>query len=201
MLLCPWDSPDKNTGEGCHFLLQGILWTQGSNLCLPSLLYWQVGFSTTEPNWKAQDQTLLSISGALPQLLKWPRRYVLCNFTNEGEGEAERLRKYQDHTGKLSFLFFFYNLIYFNWRLITLQYCIGFAIHQHESATVYTCSPSWTSLPPPSPYHPSGSSQCTSPKHPVSCIEPGKAIHFLYHIIHVSVPSRCKFPLDFQPIS
>ena len=26
---------------------------------------------------------------------------------------------------------------------------------------VYTCSPSWTPLPPPSPYHPSGSSQCT----------------------------------------
>ena len=31
---------------------------------------------------------------------------------------------------------------------------------------VYMCSPSWTLLPPPSPYHPSGSSQCTSPKHP-----------------------------------
>ena len=29
---------------------------------------------------------------------------------------------------------------------------------------VYMCSPSWTHLPPPSPYHPSGSSQCTSPK-------------------------------------
>ena len=26
-------------------------------------------------------------------------------------------------------------IIYFNWRLITLQYCIGFAIHQHVSAT------------------------------------------------------------------
>ena len=37
---------------------------------------------------------------------------------------------------------------------------------------VYKCSPSWTPLPPPSPYHPSGSSQCTSSKHPVSCIEP-----------------------------
>ena len=24
MLLCPWDSPGKNTGVGCHFLLQGI---------------------------------------------------------------------------------------------------------------------------------------------------------------------------------
>ena len=22
-LLCPWDSPGKNTGVGCHFLLQG----------------------------------------------------------------------------------------------------------------------------------------------------------------------------------
>ena len=43
------------------------------------------------------------------------------------------------------FLFFLkYKFIYFNWRLITLQYCIGFAIHQHESAMVYTCSPSWT---------------------------------------------------------
>ena len=23
-LLCPWDFPGKNTGEGCHFLLEGI---------------------------------------------------------------------------------------------------------------------------------------------------------------------------------
>ena len=53
---------------------------------------------------------------------------------------------------------------------------------------VYTCSSSWTPLPPLSLYHPSGSSQCTSPKHPVSCIEPGLAIHFLYDIIHVSMP-------------
>ena len=42
-------------------------------------------------------------------------------------------------------------------------------------------------LPPPSLYHPSGSSQCISPKHPVSCVEPGLAIHFLYDIIHVSM--------------
>ena len=42
---------------------------------------------------------------------------------------------------------------------------------------VYTCSQSWPPLPPLSPYHPSGSSQCISPRHPVSCIEPGLAIH------------------------
>ena len=30
-LLCPWDSPGKNTGGGCHVLLQGIFPTQGLN--------------------------------------------------------------------------------------------------------------------------------------------------------------------------
>ena len=37
-LLSPWDFPAKNTGVGCHFLLQGIFSTQGSN---PHLLQWQ----------------------------------------------------------------------------------------------------------------------------------------------------------------
>ena len=31
-LLCPWDSPGKNTGLDYHSLLQGIFPTQGSNL-------------------------------------------------------------------------------------------------------------------------------------------------------------------------
>ena len=29
--LCPWDFPGKNTGMGCHLLLQGIFPTQGWN--------------------------------------------------------------------------------------------------------------------------------------------------------------------------
>ena len=33
-LLCPWNFPGKDTGMGCHFLLQGIFPTQGLNLCL-----------------------------------------------------------------------------------------------------------------------------------------------------------------------
>ena len=34
-LLWPWDFPGKNTGVGCHTLLQGIFPTQGWNPCLP----------------------------------------------------------------------------------------------------------------------------------------------------------------------
>ena len=34
--LCPWDFPGKNTGLGCHFLLQGIFLIQELN---PRLLH------------------------------------------------------------------------------------------------------------------------------------------------------------------
>ena len=37
-LLCPWDSPGKNTGVGCHALLQGIFLIQGPSACLLCLL-------------------------------------------------------------------------------------------------------------------------------------------------------------------
>ena len=89
---------------------------------------------------------------------------------------------------------FFLFLLYF-----TLQYRIGFAIHQHESATGLHGFPI---LNPPStslPYHPSGSSQCTSPEHPVSCIKPGLAIRFIYDIIHVSMPFSQIIPPSPSP--
>ena len=97
-------------------------------------------------------------------------------------------------------LFLKFKFMYFNWQLITLQYCIGFAIHQHESATGVHMFPLLNlPPPPPSPYHPSGSSQCTSPKHPVSCIKPGLAIRFLYDFIHVSMPFSQIIPPSPSP--
>ena len=64
---------------------------------------------------------------------------------------------------------------------------------------VYMCSPSWTLLPPSSPYHRSGLSQCTSPKHPVSCIKPGLATRFIHDIILVSMPFSPIFPPSPSP--
>ena len=40
-LLCPWDSPGKNTRVGCHSLLQGIFLIQGLTPRLLCLLRWQ----------------------------------------------------------------------------------------------------------------------------------------------------------------
>ena len=48
-LLCPWDFPGKNTGVGCHSLLQGIFPTQGSNL---RLLHWLADSLPSEPPGK-----------------------------------------------------------------------------------------------------------------------------------------------------
>ena len=53
MLLCPWDSPGKNTGVGCHALLQGIFPTQGLTPRLPRLLHCR-RISSHQASWEAQ---------------------------------------------------------------------------------------------------------------------------------------------------
>ena len=51
-LLCPWDFPGKNTGLGCHFLLQGNFMTQRLNPRLAGGFFFaeQPVKSTTEVN-------------------------------------------------------------------------------------------------------------------------------------------------------
>ena len=53
-LLRPWGFPGKNTGVGCHFLLQGIFSTQGLNQGLPhcrQMLYYMSHQGTEK--WKS----------------------------------------------------------------------------------------------------------------------------------------------------
>ena len=72
--------------------------------------------------------------------------------------------------------------------MITLQYCGGFFIHQHESAIGAHVSPH-----PEPPIHlhpqtyPSGLSQNTGFECPASYIELALVIYFTYGNVHVSI--------------
>ena len=79
------------------------------------------------------------------------------------------------------FKFYFYSILLYNTVLILP------CIHMNQPR-VYMSSQSWAPLRPLTPYHLSGSSACTSPKHPVSCAEHRLAIRFLPDSIHVSMP-------------
>ena len=80
-------------------------------------------------------------------------------------------------------------IFFFNFYFILLYNTVFVSPHiDMNLSQVYMISLSWTPLPPPTSYHLSGSSPCTSPKHPVSCIKHRLVIHFLHDSIHVSVP-------------
>ena len=56
-LLCPWNLPGKkNTGAGCHFILQGIFPTHWFTLGLWCLLHWQTGSLSLVPPGKPSNQ-------------------------------------------------------------------------------------------------------------------------------------------------
>ena len=84
--------------------------------------------------------------------------------------------------------------IFFPFIYFPLWYCIGFAIHWHESAMGVHVFPILNPHPTPS-----GSSQCTSPKNPVPCIEPGLVIHFTRDNLHDSMPFSHIIPRSPSP--
>ena len=93
-----------------------------------------------------------------------------------------------------------FKFIYFNWRLITLLYCIGSATHQHEFTTGIHVFPILNPLPPPSRYHPSGSFQCTSPKHPVSNLDWQFVSYMILYMFQCHSPkSSHPLPLPQSP--
>ena len=81
--------------------------------------------------------------------------------------------------------------LYFNWRLITILWWFLPYIDMNQPQ-VRMCPPSRTPLPPPSPSHPSGLSQCTSPECPVSCIKFGLVIYFMTSFYRLRARERLR---------
>ena len=96
-------------------------------------------------------------------------------------------------------LLFLNKFIYFNWRLITLQYCGSFC---HTSTWIsHDCTcvpPSWTLFPPPFPSQPSRLSQSSSFECPTSCINLALVIYFTYGNTHVSMLFSRIMPPSFS---
>ena len=93
-LLCPWDSPDKNTGVGCRALLQGLFQTQGSNLRLLWLLRWLAGSLPQappgKPGWELRGRNLqacLEKSGKDP-CWSWHLSWDVKEVGNSPSGQA-----------------------------------------------------------------------------------------------------------------
>ena len=93
-----------------------------------------------------------------------------------------------------SVFFFFKFLLYF-----TLHTVLVLPYIDMNPPWVYMSSQSWSPLPSSTPYHLSGSSLCTSPKHPVSCIEHRLALRYLHDSIHVSKPFSQIIPPSPSP--
>ena len=91
------------------------------------------------------------------------------------------------------FLIFIFTLFYFT---VLYWFCHTLTWIRHGCTWVPNPEPP---LPPLTPYHLSGSSPCTSPKHPVSCIEHRLAIRFLHDSMHVSVPFSQIIPSSPSP--
>ena len=96
-LLCPRDSPGKNTG--------GVAMPSSRGSSRPRDWNWVSDSLPSEPPGK-------------------PKEPVKFRKPNHGERLVWRQRC-------LILFLFFSKFIYFNWSIITLHYCIGFAIHQH----------------------------------------------------------------------
>ena len=69
---CVWDFPGKNTGVGCHFLLQEIFPNQGSNPQFSSLIHWQVGSLLLVPPGKPEKCKLKQQWCTITNWSKWP---------------------------------------------------------------------------------------------------------------------------------
>ena len=76
-LLCPWASPGKNTGAGCHALLQRIFLIQESNLSFLRLLHQQAGSLPLAPPGKSLYSCTSHLCSGIAFLLYLSRNLIM----------------------------------------------------------------------------------------------------------------------------
>ena len=132
-LLCPWDSPGKNTGVGCHFLLQVDIW------------------------WISQHEYTTALCGTIHISIKgfcreslWAKQQILdVNISPTGS----RFSKENFNFKKIRRLFFYvYHFKVFN--LLQYCFCFMFWFFDHEACgilapparnrTLTSCIGRWT---------------------------------------------------------
>ena len=102
-LIHPWDPPGKNTGVGCHFLLQRVFLTQGLNLCLLHLLHQQADTLPLSHLGSSQNRKVIPM-----------QLFILRSKTDQGL-DSDRRRKIEQimwsHRRRKNI--YSYSLIYF----------------------------------------------------------------------------------------
>ena len=98
--LCPWRSPDKNTGVGCHFLFQGIFPTQISTLPLLPLLHlhhWQAGSLPAESLGKPTLTLTLPLLGIDRNKFCTCPLWLASDMNGAADNSDESLAKKRSH--------------------------------------------------------------------------------------------------------
>ena len=154
-LVCPWHSRGKNTGLGCHSVLQGIFLTQRFNMglmhcrqILCHLSHQTVGFVISSSNSFKCKVRLFEVLNAAGDILVslFPSQNCICcvpqivarifiylgfffflKFCLDFFSGPLRVQQHiQCVQSPCVCVLFFYFFIFISWRLITLQHCSGF---------------------------------------------------------------------------
>ena len=124
-LLCPRGSPGKNTGVGCHFLLQEIFQTQESNLGLlhcrriPAL---QADSLRTEP-WGKPHFVLVTVFFAFISLSLFPQSAYASSWNRFDDCSLQISVTWFYHLSRLSidvYVSLFSHGYWFSWFLVSV---------------------------------------------------------------------------------
>ena len=97
-LLCPWDSPGKNTGVDCHVILQGIFLTRDqTHISYISCSIGRQVFLITSTTGKAKKM----FTKTLKIWRLWQEKWRAGKWQNSELGPPEDLKKKQKNLGNL----------------------------------------------------------------------------------------------------